>query len=175
VDSVGRVQEFEASRSALVLIDLMPRVVSQPLAPRAGTEIIATCASLAASFRGAGATVVLVRVERPNVAEQPAGSGFVDGLRHESDVVVVKHTVGAFHETDLHEQLRSRGVAVLALAGVATNMGVESTARAASDHGYELVFVEDAMSALTAEEHKAALTSFARFGEIVTASTLAVS
>ena len=164
-----------ASQSALVLIDLMSRIVRQPLAPREGTEIVATSASLAATFRDAGATVVLVRVERPNVAEQPPGSGFVDGLEHESDVVVVKHTIGAFHETDLHERLRSRGVAVLALAGVATNLGVESTARAASDHGYELLFIEDAMSALTAKEHDAALTSFSRFGEIVTASELALS
>ena len=139
------------------------------------SEEVATCASLAVSFRNAGATVVLVRVERPNVAEQPAGSEFVDGLQHEGDVIVVKRTIGAFHETDLHEQLRSRGVAVLALAGVATNLGVESTGRAASDHGYELVFVEDAMSALTAEEHEAALTGFPRFGEIVTAATLLIA
>lgn len=167
--------ELESSRSALVLIDLMSRVVSQPLAPREGAEVVATCASLAGSFRDAQATVVLVRVERPNVAEQLEGSGFVDGLRHESDLVVVKHTVGAFHETDLHERLRSRGVATLALAGVATNLGVESTARAASDHGYELLFVENAMSALTVEEHDAALTSLSRFGEIVTASEITIS
>ena len=100
---------------------------------------------------------------------------FVDGLRHESDLVVVRHTVGAFHKTDLHERLRSRGVATLALAGVATNLGVESTARAASDHGYELLFVENAMSALTVEEHDAALTSLSRFGEIVTASEITIS
>lgn len=166
--------EIDASRSALVVIDLMSRIVNQPLAPHEGAEIVITCASLAASVRVAGATVVLVRAEHPNVAEQPAGSGFVNGLQHDSDVVVVKHTIGAFHETDLHARLQSRGVSLLLFAGVATNLGVESTARAASDHGYELFFVEDAMSAFTAKEHDAALTSFSRLGEIVTASQLAI-
>jgi nicotinamidase-related amidase len=43
---------------------------------------------------------------------------------------------------------------ILVLAGIATNMGVESTARAAHDQGYELVFAEDAMSSMSAEFHQ---------------------
>jgi nicotinamidase-related amidase len=168
-------KELVASESALILIDLMPRIVSQPLAPRSGEELVATCISLASAFRAAGATVVLVRVERPNAPTQPPGSEIVDELQQETDVVVVKHTIGAFHETDLHAQLQERDVRILALAGVATNMGVESTGRSASDYGYELMFVEDAMSALTANEHAAALTSFSRFGEVATAAEVVLS
>jgi len=88
-----------------------------------------------------------------------------------ADLVVVKHTVGGFQDTELDARLRERGVTTLVLAGIATNMGVESTARAAADLGYGLVFARDGMAALTAPEHEAAVTlDFPRFGTVVDAS-----
>jgi len=51
--------------------------------------------------------------------------------------------------------------------GIATNLGVESTARAAADLQYELFFVEDAMTAQTPEEHHAAIAvNLPRFGTV---------
>ncbi|MBT2383595.1 isochorismatase family protein [Streptomyces sp. ISL-11] len=165
--------EIDPRRTALVLIDLMERMVALPLAPRDGDEVARTAGELARSFRKAGAPVVVVRVERPGVAEQPPGSGLLAGIAEPGDIEVVKRTVGAFHGTDLDERLREHGVRTLVLGGVATNLGVESTARAAADHGYELVFVEDAMSALTAEEHRASVTlDMPRLGTVVSASGL---
>ncbi|GAA2345685.1 hypothetical protein SVIO_109940 [Streptomyces violaceusniger] len=41
----------------------------------------------------------------------------------------------------------------LVFGGLATNLGVESTACVAGDLGYDLVFVEDAIAALTTAEH----------------------
>ncbi|MEU4780707.1 isochorismatase family protein [Micromonospora sp. NPDC023633] len=153
--------------TALVLIDLMPRIIALELAPHRGDEVLDRCRRLAAVFRAQGRAVVQVRVERPGVAEQPPGSGFAEGLVEPGDVVVVKRTVGAFHGTDLDEQLRLRGVDTLVLAGLVTTMGVESTARAASDHGYELEFVADAMSGLAADEHEFAVGRiFPRFGTV---------
>ena len=55
--------------------------------------------------------------------------------------------------TDLDLQLRRRGVTTVVLGGVATNMGVESTARAAHEHGYAVVLAEDAATSLSAEMH----------------------
>ncbi|WP_327280682.1 isochorismatase family protein [Streptomyces sp. NBC_01205] len=153
--------------SALILVDLMPRIIALPLAPHSGDEVLARCCALARSFRANGQPVVLVRVERPNVAEQPPGSDFADGLVHDGDIVVVKRTIGAFYGTDLDEQLRELGVDTVVLAGLVTTMGVESTARAAADHGYELEFVADAMSGLAADEHEFAVERhFPRFGEV---------
>ncbi|MFC6019174.1 isochorismatase family protein [Plantactinospora solaniradicis] len=153
--------------SALVLIDLMPRIIALPVAPHSGPEVLDRCRRLAEAFRANGRPVVLVRVERPNVTEQPAGSDLVDGLVQPGDVVVVKRTIGAFHNTDLHDQLQSRGVGTLVIAGLVTTMGVESTARAASDHGYEVEFVADAMSGLAADEHDFTVEKiFPRFGEV---------
>ncbi|MEU3521510.1 isochorismatase family protein [Streptomyces sp. NPDC006654] len=162
---------LDPARTALVLVDLMDRIVALPLAPRKGTEVLHAAEELAAAFRAAGAPVVLVRVERPSLAEQPPGSGLVAGLRREGDVEIVKHTIGGFQGTDLDARLRALGVTRLVFGGIATNLGVESTARAAADLGYDLVFVEDAMAALTAAEHEASVRlDFPRLGTVTTAA-----
>ena len=155
--------------SALVLIDLMPRIVALPLEPYSGDEVLERSQRLADAFRAAGRPVVLVRVERPNVAAQPPGSELAEGLKQPGDIVVVKHTIGAFHDTDLHERLQERGVTTIVIGGIATTMGVESTARAASDHGYDMEFVSDAMSGFAADEHEFTVSRiFPRFGEVRT-------
>jgi nicotinamidase-related amidase len=47
------------------------------------------------------------------------------------------------------------------------NFGVESTARDAYERGFEQVFVEDAMSGLTAGAHEFAVTTiFPRMGRV---------
>ncbi|MGC9539317.1 isochorismatase family protein [Streptomyces sp. UG1] len=167
---------LEAARTALVLVDLMDRIVALPLEPRKGTEVLATCEELAATFRSVGATVVLVRVERPGVAEQPPGSGLVAGLLKDGDVEIVKRTIGGFHGTGLDDRLRERGVTTLVFGGIATNLGVESTARAAGDLGYDLVFVQDAMTAFTAAEHDASVRlDFPRLGSVVEAANLTLT
>ncbi|MDT0482810.1 MULTISPECIES: isochorismatase family protein [Streptomyces] len=160
---------LDPARSALVLVDLMDRIVALPLEPRKGTEVLAAAEKLAAGFRTAGAPVVLVRVERPGVPDQPPGSGLVPGLARHGDIEIVKRTIGAFQGTDLDARLRELGVTTLVFGGIATNLGVESTARAALDLGYDLVFVEDAMAAFTTAEHEAsARLDFPRLGTVAT-------
>ncbi|MEU2227304.1 isochorismatase family protein [Streptomyces sp. NPDC018347] len=166
---------LDPRRTALVLVDLMERVVALPLGPRGGAEVLAVAEELATAFRRAGALVVLVRVERPAVTEQPPGSGLVPGLLRDGDLEVVKRTVGAFQGTGLDERLRARGVTTLVFGGIATNLGVESTARAAADLGYDLVFVEDALAALTAAEHEASVRlDFPRLGTVTRSTDLAL-
>ncbi|MEU0409797.1 isochorismatase family protein [Streptomyces griseorubiginosus] len=160
---------LDPARTALVLVDLMDRIVALPLEPRKGTEVLAAAEDLAAAFRAAGAPVVLVRVQRPGVADQPPGSGLVAGLAQDGDIEIVKRTIGAFQGTDLDARLREHGVTTLVFGGIATNLGVESTARAAGDLGYDLVFAEDAMAAFTAAEHEASTRlDFPRLGTVVT-------
>lgn len=161
---------LDPARTALVLVDLMDRIVALPLEPHKGTEVLFVAEELAATFRSAGALVVLIRVERPGIAEQPAGSGLADGLYRDGDLEIVKRTIGGFQGTGLDERLRERGITTVVFGGIATNLGVESTARAAGDLGHQLVFVEDAMSALTAAEHQASVKlDFPRLGSVVTA------
>ncbi|MFF4036239.1 isochorismatase family protein [Streptomyces sviceus] len=160
---------LDPARSALVLVDLMDRIVALPLEPRKGTEVLTAAQELADLFRAAGAPVVLVRVERPGVTDQPPGSGLVPGLARHGDLEIVKRTIGAFQGTDLDARLRELGVTTLVFGGIATNLGVESTARAALDLGYDLVLVEDAMAAFTAAEHESSTRlDFPRLGTVVT-------
>ncbi|MDB5790131.1 MAG: isochorismatase [Massilia sp.] len=70
-----------------------------------------------------------------------------------TDIVITKRQWGAFYGTELDQLLRRRQIRTLVLGGIVTNFGVESTARAAYDRGYALVFAEDAMSGITAEAH----------------------
>jgi len=72
---------------------------------------------------------------------------------------------GAFYGTELDLELRRRGMTAIILCGISTNIGVESTARFAYEYGYNQVFAEDAMAALSAEEHALTVTKiFPRIG-----------
>lgn len=56
------------------------------------------------------------------------------------------------------------------LCGISTNIGVETTAREAFQHGYNQVFITDAMTAITPEEHEATCKYiFPRIGKLRTA------
>jgi nicotinamidase-related amidase len=158
---------LDPARTALVLVDLMDRLVALPLAPYPGPEVVTAAVRLAAAFRAAGAPVVAVRAQRSGAAEQPPGSDLVPEVAALADALVVKRSIGAFHGTELDALLRTHGVDTLVLAGIATNVGVESTARTAADLGYRLVFAHDAMSGMTAAEHDASVTlDFPRFGTV---------
>jgi nicotinamidase-related amidase len=69
----------------------------------------------------------------------------------------------------LHDQLAKRGVTQIVLAGIATSVGVESTARSAHDHGYNVTLVADAMTDLDADTHRHSVEKvFPRLGEVAT-------
>jgi len=70
-----------------------------------------------------------------------------------TDIVVLKRSWGAFYGTDLELHLRRRNVKNIILCGIATNYGVESTAREAFDRGFHLYFAEDAMTSGAADMH----------------------
>jgi nicotinamidase-related amidase len=161
---------LDPRRTALVLIDLMPRIVALDTAPLSGPEVLERCVALAKATRSVGGLVVNVRVERPGVDRQPDGSGFAPELAPQpGDVEIVKRTVGAFGRTGLDEQLQRRDIGTVALAGIATNFGVESTGRGADDLGYETVYITDAMTGLDRDAHDFALSYlFPRFGSLCT-------
>jgi nicotinamidase-related amidase len=66
---------------------------------------------------------------------------------------ITKRQWGAFYGTELDLQLRRRGIRTIVLGGVATQIGVESTARQAYEHGYELLIVKDVTTSTVAEGH----------------------
>ena len=177
-------------RAALVLIDLQNGVAAAPTQPHTGPEVVARGAELAEAFRAAGQAVVHVRVTMaadgsdwpsgrteapPRGGTRPEGwDQIVDELSgHPEDLVVTKRNVGAFHGTDLDLQLRRRGITQIVLGGIATSMGVESTARAAHDHGYHVTLVTDAMGDMDADVHRNSVERiFPRLGETGTTAEI---
>lgn len=182
---------LDPATTALVLIDLQNGIVGLNCAPRTGAEVVGTARALATRFRDAGAPVVLVHVgwrsevERASTAvDMPAASppgglpagwmDLVEDLREPSDIVVLKHHWGAFTGTDLDLQLRRRGVQTIVLAGIATNFGVESTARSAWELSYETLIVEDATTGLGTELHDFAFRNiFPHIAKVVSADDVA--
>ncbi|MGY4656287.1 nicotinamidase-related amidase [Ewingella americana] len=75
----------------------------------------------------------------------------------DNDIQVVKRQWGAFYGTDLELQLRRRGITTIVLAGISTNVGVESTARNAWEQGFSLVIAEDACSAHDNDNHQSSV------------------
>ena len=68
----------------------------------------------------------------------------------------------------MDDYLRGRGVTQIVLTGVATSIGVESTARSAYDHGYNVALVADAMTDRDAEAHRYSVEKiFPRLGQMV--------
>jgi nicotinamidase-related amidase len=161
---------LDVRRTALVLIDLMPRIIAMPTAPHTGEQVLERCLRLADGVRAAGGLVVHVRVERPGA--QPDGSELATSP-HADDVVVVKTSWGAFPSSGIDAELRKRDIETVVLGGIATNFGVESTGRGADDHGYSTVFVADAMSGLDQHAHDFAVEYvFTRLGVVVTTDEL---
>ena len=178
---------LDPATTALVLIDLQYGIVGLNVQPQSGADVVARCRRLAEAFRGVNAPVVLVTVGSVGdgkdmltpAADTPAPAGgarpanwstVVEDLAPQaSDLRIMKRQWGAFHGTELDLQLRRRGIRTIALAGISTNVGVESTARDAFERGYEQVFVGDAMAAPSGEAHANTLKfTFPRIGRIRT-------
>ncbi|MCL2553461.1 MAG: isochorismatase family protein [Actinomycetia bacterium] len=86
-----------------------------------------------------------------------------------TDHLITKRRRSAFHDTGLDTLLRDLGVTQVVLAGIATGSGVESTARAAADHGYHVVLATDAMTDPDADAHRHSVARvFPKLGETTT-------
>ncbi|WP_312985332.1 hydrolase [Atlantibacter sp.] len=166
---------LNTASTALVIIDLQEGILPFAGGPHSADEVVARSARLAEHFRAKGAPVVMVRVgwsadfaealKQPVDAAAPAQAlpqewwhyPLALGKR-DSDIEVTKRQWGAFYGTDLELQLRRRGIDTIVLCGIATNIGVESTARNAWELGFALVLAEDACSAASAGQHQNSFT-----------------
>jgi len=164
--------ELNAKKTALVAIDLQNGIVGRDPKPHAAADVMARTAKIAEALRAKGGTVVYVHVDFNDFMKLPVDqapmlppgplpaelselapqSGYQAG-----DFLITKRHFGAFAGTALESLLRERGVDTVVLTGISTNIGVESTLRQGTGLGFAFVTVEDACSALSAEEHEAAV------------------
>ena len=176
--------KLDAATTALVLIDLQQGILPYAKAPYDAAAVLANAAPLAAAFRAAKAPVVLVKVgfsadggdalkatvDAPNPPGAPPANWLADTPElpaQPGDIHILKRQWGAFHGTELDLQLRRRGIKTIVLAGIATSIGVESTARNAWELGYDIVFAEDATSGPDAGSHANSFEKiFPRLGRV---------
>jgi nicotinamidase-related amidase len=75
----------------------------------------------------------------------------------EGDIVMPKNTASIFIGTNFEQILRNAGITTILFTGIATEMGVESSARDASNRGFFPVIVTDAVSSMNQEAHNRSL------------------
>ena len=169
-----------------------------PFEIAAARDLVPTINRLAAALRNAGGHVVWIQATHPP-AESPdyfaiffenfvspairerahasVTKGHPDHALFEGfdvrprDLRIEKCRPSAFIQgaSNIEARLRRRGVDALLIAGVATNMCCETTARDAMMRGFKVTMVADANAAATAIEHEAGLlTMFRYFGDVRT-------
>lgn len=184
---------LDPKKTALVLIDLQKGILAKPTQPYSSDDVLDKSKKLAQQFRHVGAPVILVHVgwnsDFSNAPKgivdqesiQPEGGlpdnwlEFGEGLVHEGDRTIMKHQWGAFTGTSLDLQLRRLGVDTIAMAGIATNIGVESTVRQAWELNYSVVVVEDACTTFATDQHQMSVdVIFPRIARVIKAEQLSL-
>ena len=175
---------LDKGKTAIVVIDLQKGIASIPTEPYSSKVVIENTAKMLKEFRKNSMPVFLINVTpskdmkdalRP-ISEtsfsmsnyDSSWSEFVPDLDIQpTDFRITKHQWGAFYGTELDLQLRRRKIETIVLCGIATNFGVESTARFAYEFGFNQIFVEDAMAARSKDEHNIPVKyNFPRLGLI---------
>ncbi|HEY5223895.1 MAG TPA: isochorismatase family protein [Microbacteriaceae bacterium] len=153
--------------TALIIVDLQNSVVGMAAAmAHSVDDVVTRAAALADAFRRHHLPVVLVNVVgappgrtdagRRALSEQPDDwADLVPALnRQPDDILITKRAKGAFSKTGLAETLAELGVTQVVVCGIATSVGVESTARAAHELGFNVTVAIDAMTDRSDDAHR---------------------
>ena len=179
-------------QTALILIDLQKGIVRMDTVHPV-KDILLKASMLVDVFRVANLPIVIVHVNpidaawtktRVEVSALPQNlfmqtiarmampvMGFTDIVPEikiqPEDILIEKKSWNAFFQTPLDKELKKRKVTQLVFAGISTSIGVEGSARAASELGYNLIFAIDAMTDKVKEAHDNSIHNiFPRIGEL---------
>ena len=185
-------EQFDAQRTALVIVDMQNYFVAEgaPGEVPLSREIVPAINRLAGAVRASGATVVWIQTtsggalehwsnyhnhmltpERrtmrlESLDESSAGFDIYPALQVlPTDLRIKKIKYSAFiaGSSNIHANLKSRGIDTILIAGTATNVCCESTARDAMMLDYRVTMLSDATATWTDKEHTATLDSFLLF------------
>ena len=181
--------EIDKRHTALLVMDLENDIIHPDGAFKdfgfakmvADNNVLGKTNELLAAARGAGVKVIYVSIKfRPGYPERPANAGLWEAIHganalvegtwgaqihddvtppREDEAVVTKKGASAFTASDLDQILSTAHNGTLLLAGVATNFVVESTARQASDLGFNTIVVGDCCASMSQEAHDASLNT----------------
>ena len=167
---------LDKTTTALIVIDLQEGILHPEPIPFGKEQVVARAAELGVAFAGAQAPIMLTITDfATGYADAPHGIadspwalpkeglpvGFAT-LVPEIDKLptaarITKRQMSAFFGAELDLQLRRRGCRTVVICGVATNLGVEATARAAFDLNYNVVIASDACGSIAPGLHEFAV------------------
>lgn len=168
--------DLDPKITALIVIDLQEGILSPEPVPFGRDNIVARSAALGRAVANAGGVIVLTTTDfAPLYADAPSGKadspwalpkeGLPQGFATlvpeiaalPAAVRITKRQMSAFFGAELDLQLRRRGCDTVVICGVATNLGVEATARAAFDLNYNVVIAADACGSVAPGLHEFAV------------------
>ena len=92
--------------------------------------------------------------------------------KHEDEILIAKHTASIFIGTDFERMIRNAGIITVAVSDIATELGVEYSARDALNRDFYPVIVSDAVSSLDKDAHIRSLQNLQRFLTVVSTNEL---
>lgn len=163
-------------KTALIIIDMVKDYFVEgkgyPITPLA-REIIPSINQTIAGFRKNNLPVIFSTDAfkeddfifnsrmHPHAIAGTQGAEVMDGLdMQKEDLWLPKPRFSAFFETGLEKILREQGVTLLAVAGIATNFCVLTTAMDALCHDFKAVILEDCSAAFSREIHNSTLVAY---------------
>jgi len=193
-------ERIEAQRTALVVIDMQNHCVAEgfPNEIPLSREIVPTINVLAEAMRSAGATVVWTQTTSCGALQQwnnhhkymltpermkkrlasldESAVGFelypaLDTRPRDLRITKIKYSAFIEGSSDIDAKLKSRGIDTVLIAGTATNVCCESSARDAMMLDYRVIMLSDATATWTDAEHTGTLDNFLLFfGDVMTAA-----
>jgi ureidoacrylate peracid hydrolase len=195
--------EIDAARTALVVVDMQNHFVAEgfPGEVPLSREIVPVINHVAQAVRAAGGHVAWVQTTAAGALEHwgnhhrhrmtperrarrlasldEGAEGFtlfpvLEPAAGDLRVKKIKYSAFIAGSSDIDAQLRSRGVETVLIAGTATNVCCESSARDAMMLDYRVVMLADANATWSDAEHAGTLNNFALFFGDVMASGEAI-
>jgi nicotinamidase-related amidase len=93
--------------------------------------------------------------------------------KEQDEILITKHTASIFIGTDFERMIRNAGITTIIFSGIATELGVESSARDALNRDFYPVIVSDAVSSSDKDAHMRSLQNMERFLTVVSTNELA--
>ncbi|MGE5522747.1 MAG: cysteine hydrolase family protein [Rhodospirillaceae bacterium] len=170
--------KLDAKRTAVLLCDVQMDLVNITPGLKRRRVLQNMAAVLDRARRKKASVIHITASVRPDFLDLPKDNPLWDNLRRakqliigtpgarihpavkplKTELVLNKTCVDPFLTTNLGQALVNADVNAIVLMGLWTNWVIEATARHASDMGYRVYLVEDAVASNTEENHNFAVT-----------------
>jgi len=89
-----------------------------------------------------------------------------------NDITIDKASASIFIGTNFENMMRNKGITTLIFTGIATESGIESSARDASNRGFYPVVVSDCVSSMDKDAHERSLRNLAKIAVVKTSDDI---